>query len=610
MKGFWIAKINVDGVDKPSAHLSFKKGANLLTGPSDTGKSYVFHVMNYTLGRSSEPPTEIPEANGYDNFTLKIVAFETDIEYTINRKISSSKIIVSTNNEEDRIYTTKGKANTVGHISSFFLPLCGLENKVLLKSKINGTKNNLTFTRVNQLTFISEERIVTRNSPFYFTGQFNNQILEQSLLSTLIDGEDFSSVETQEDNSTKKTRMSGKIDFIDSQLSRLSNEREEVIESQISLGHGFDELQREFLNQRLTEQIAELNNYEVRMEELKSVLHIALKEKIYHQELIDRFRILERQYESDSSRLEFIDEAENLSSQLPSTFCPFCNSEISESHETHEGEQVDFKKSIFAELEKIKSKLVDLQSSIKNSKTKLLTAETRITNSNNELVELQKQSDEFKPQIDELKYSLQSIIDFEASENRRKFIEAEIDKISGDKHLLLNTKNEKKVAEVVNLCDFDILEKLSKRIQDRLTSWNFLNKPHVTFNSQFNVFDIIISYQKRGSFGKGRRAISYTACILGLLDYLLEENKPFSNLIVIDSALTTFKDKNNGESKSTFLPLEKEFFKDLANTREDCQIILIDNKETETEININMIEFTQDRTIGRYGFFPVKSETV
>lgn len=605
MKGFWIAKINVDGRDKPTAELSFQKGANLLTGPSDTGKSYVFHVMNYTLGRSTEPPTEIPEANGYDSFTLTIVTFETNKEYTINRKINSSKIIVSSKNEEDKIYTTKGEANKVGHISSFFLPICGLENKILLKSKSKGTKNNLTFTRINQLTFISEERVVTRKSPFYFTGQYSNQILEQSLLSTLMEGEDFSQVETQEDAAKKKTRTSGKIDFIDFQLSRFSNEREEVIESQISLGHGFEALQRELLNQRLKEQIDQLTYFNIRIEELKSILNTTVEEKIYHNELIDRFNILRRQYESDLGRLKFIDEAENLSSQLPSTFCPFCNSEISESHHTHESEKEEFRKSILAELNKVTSKLSDLKLSIQNSNSKVKNAETTISKCNEELILLQNQSDQFKPEIEELKYSLQSIIDFESSENRRKFIEAEIDKLSKDKHDLLNLTKETKVAEVVNLCDFDMLDELANKIQTRLTNWNFLIKPYVTFNSQFDVFDIIISYQQRGSFGKGRRAISYTACILGLLDYLLEKSKPFSNLVVIDSALTTFKDKANGESKSTFLQLEKEFFIDLAKTNDDCQIILIDNKESETETNINMIEFTQDKQIGRYGFFPV-----
>ncbi len=90
MKGFWIYKITASGEEKKDSSITLKKGANIITGPSDTGKSYLFSVINFVLGRTS-PPKDIPEGINYDVFTIDIESFETNDKYRLQRKLGKKQ---------------------------------------------------------------------------------------------------------------------------------------------------------------------------------------------------------------------------------------------------------------------------------------------------------------------------------------------------------------------------------------------------------------------------------------------------------------------------------------------------------------------------------------
>lgn len=167
--------------------------------------------------------------------------------------------------------------------------------------------------------------------------------------------------------------------------------------------------------------------------------------------------------------------------------------------------------------------------------------------------------------------------------------------------------------ESIDLLPFSVLSELSDKIQKRLSTWNY--EPYVTvvFNDHYQTFDIVINGKSRKSFGKGKRGISFTACLFGLLDYCREKERAFSNLLVLDSPITTFEEKKNtGTAEMDTLRPEvlKAFFADLANLPANSQIILFDNKQPDsTTLNaisesVFVQEFTGNEEIGRYGFFP------
>ena len=64
-----LKKLIVSGVGKKDAILEFREGLNVITGDSDTGKTYAFQCLNYILGGEKEPKA-IPEAKDYEKISL------------------------------------------------------------------------------------------------------------------------------------------------------------------------------------------------------------------------------------------------------------------------------------------------------------------------------------------------------------------------------------------------------------------------------------------------------------------------------------------------------------------------------------------------------------
>ena len=55
MKRMTLKKLELFGTGKKDAVLLFHKGLNVITGDSDTGKTYAFQCLNYMLGAEKKP---------------------------------------------------------------------------------------------------------------------------------------------------------------------------------------------------------------------------------------------------------------------------------------------------------------------------------------------------------------------------------------------------------------------------------------------------------------------------------------------------------------------------------------------------------------------------
>jgi len=222
MSGFYISKLRVAS-ESTHAELSFVRGANLITGASDTGKSYVFSALNHVLGRS-EPPRPVIESTGFTELYLEIGLFSNDSKITLHRTINSTAISVwraelsNLSGAAVERYTTSGSIDNVKHISYFLLSLMGLEGRRLLFNKTKGVTRNLSIKNITGLTFVSETDIIKEGSPFYYTEQFTDRTLQQSLVSLIMTGNDYSDVVEAEDQSKKESRIGGKLEFIDHQI--------------------------------------------------------------------------------------------------------------------------------------------------------------------------------------------------------------------------------------------------------------------------------------------------------------------------------------------------------------------------------------------------------
>ena len=80
--GFRLSRLIVAGQGLPDADIPFERGFNVLTGPSNTGKSFIVECIDYMLGADERPGEDIQESKGYDTVFLEL-STPADTVYTL-----------------------------------------------------------------------------------------------------------------------------------------------------------------------------------------------------------------------------------------------------------------------------------------------------------------------------------------------------------------------------------------------------------------------------------------------------------------------------------------------------------------------------------------------
>lgn len=615
--GFYISKLHVTGLNSKPAKLEFSKGFNVVSGLSDTGKSYIFACINFMLG-GGEPPKNIPESVGYSEVYLEIKTF-TNETYTLNRKIKGGNFNLKevaidkflTHGISKELKSQHSNTNA-DNISSFLLSLSGFGETYVRKDKQNA-KRELSFRDIAKLTLIDEERIITEKSPVY-SGQYTIQTQEQSVLEILLTGKDARDLEQIEDIKVFTSRIKGKIEFADTLINELSQriseiESEKPIVKELQLQKRIDEL-----SIVLSDSSAQLEELGIKKQKIYNKINSIESKNLLQDELSNRFLLLKEHYLSDINRLEFITEGEEFFSQLTAVKCPLCGGDMDKEHYDciiEEGEKSSkVMNSIGVELDKIRIKLSDLESTLKQleiekeERASALLGLTRLFT----IVDL-----EIKNKIEPIKSSTKKEVDFLITElslfKEKDVLKEQLDNYFVQKSILEKELAQKpKLGEQTDGIKYSVFKDFCTSIEGVLKDWKYPNISSVNFDSSYKTYDIVINNKNRKSHGKGIRAITYTSFVLGLMDYCISKNLPFSRTVILDSPLTTYQGK---ETKDKTVEIAKDmedaFFNNLSSIKPNRQIIILDNKDPNDKIisQINYIHFTGDKMNGRQGFFPV-----
>ena len=141
----YIESVIVSGPERRDASVYFTKGANVVQGGSNTGKSYIVQCIKFALG-SNTPPKSIDESQGYTTVKVKFVN-EDQSSFTIERELSASS--------KPTFYDEEGKVQVLGvkhnptkmnSISNQILDRLGLNGKLLLKGTTSLNKLYLSAT--------------------------------------------------------------------------------------------------------------------------------------------------------------------------------------------------------------------------------------------------------------------------------------------------------------------------------------------------------------------------------------------------------------------------------------------------------------------------------
>ena len=69
-KGFYIKSVVAKGELVQDSQINFVKGCNVVYGPSDTGKTSLYSVIEFLLGKSSNP-------NSFKSKSIRIPSFSS-----------------------------------------------------------------------------------------------------------------------------------------------------------------------------------------------------------------------------------------------------------------------------------------------------------------------------------------------------------------------------------------------------------------------------------------------------------------------------------------------------------------------------------------------------
>ncbi len=374
-------------------------------------------------------------------------------------------------------------------------------------------------------------------------------------------------------------------------------------------GTSIDELDKRI--EELQTVIDEKKEYLLSKEEEYCLLIKRLKEADYEKQRISdnvcKFHLLMENYKSDIERLDFIEEAHNVTEQLLDVECPVCHAISKGVIDAKQKELCH--KAFLAEKRKTKILMADLGATLENAeinKTNIEIENDKLLEDINRLVNDMNES--LRPVIDSKLEEIRDLLEkrelwsvMYANDSKIKKYEDRISELESNREKVTNKSkgNIKDISE-------EKLVQFSEIVKKMLVSWNFIEeKSDVVFNKENK--DFCIDGKRKELFGKGARAIINSAFLIGLMEYCYDNRLCHPGIVILDTPLTTFREKDadtDEKDESVGKDIKMAVYDNLATTCKDYQVIIFENEEPTKDLKnkINYIHFTGNDNVDRQGF--------
>lgn len=615
--GFWLTRVRVSGPNVPDAEVSFGRGLNVISGPSNTGKTYIAQCINFALGSSSSPK-DIPEAVPYDTVSVSITDLTQARHFLLERSLRGGEVRLIENglpneNPGVRVLGAKHQEGRDDTLSHFLLTLSDLAGRRVCRNK-KGTTRDLSFRDIAHLILVGEEEVIRERSPA-LSGQFVNDTVEKSVFRLLLTGIDDSSVVQREDQRVASTQRETRTEVLTELRAKVESQLEELTIEGTTRGLIEEQVERldALFNQASDLLAAEketVTAIEERRRDALQSLRQAQSRLDVLVELQRRFSLLREQYSSDLRRLEAISEAGIRLDQMKEERCPLCGA-LPENHDrTHgnPGASPDaVARACRAEADKTRASLRDLQSTLQDNSAEIEVLEAQRARWKTELetVGTEVQS-RMQPRLQE---ALQRLRDSQVERDRYRRVLDLHDQIRQIDELLSTSGHDsspKDSGSVTSSISASAAEDFSKEVEFLLRDWSFPELDRVTFNE--TTYDLVISGRPRSSHGKGVRAVTHAAFTLGLLRYCANQEKPHPGLVLIDSPLVVYRQPDAADHElASVSNLKDAFYRSSARHFENVQVLILENEDPPEDLGdrATVIRFT-GTSAGRKGFIPAK----
>lgn len=608
------------GPMKEPAEIKFGSGLNLIYGPSNTGKSSVLDGIDFMLG-AEKPLKELPEHEGYDQVYLG-VEFSDSERFTFVRSIEGGDFECFEGLHKSKpqdvkpiILRPKTETKKIRSISSFILEKVNLSNKKLKKNAQNGLVS-LTLRNSLDLAIINEANIQKESSP-YISTQYTKITEHKSRLKFILTGVDDSSLLPAEVEKKSLSRAA-KIEVLKELIEEQGNSLGDIssLESSLTeLREQDDRLSKTIVEERSTLDANEeiYNNLVNNRAALREQLELKNKRINEIIEMLSRFKLLQKQYTSDISRLESIAETGVLLEALPSEKCPTCGRHISDD-EIHQNCDADIKDIISAatsEKSKIEGLYEELQFTVNNLNSELELINDQLPDISKRISSIAKELAIVNPELVDRRTNYSELFNIKSKIYTSIEQHEQLILLTKKKEELESSapkKESKDKDESERTLPTSALFKLSESVKHLLQEWNLPNSSDVHFDKETD--DFVINGKHRISNGKGYRAITHAAATLGLMKYTEDNEFPHLGFSILDSPLLAYEEPDNEEDDLSGTDVNIKFFDSLAAWKSK-QIIVFENKKSipgKYCSGEQVVQFTKKNS-GRYGFFPTKPKS-
>lgn len=599
-----IRRIAFTGPQKRS-EVTFSNGVNVVSGASETGKSFLAESIDFMLGGSELK--EIPERAPYGEIQLDIDDTASEKKWRFYRSTSGGDFkIQNLLHGESETLKKDHTHDKIDNMSGFLLDKIGLLGKRILRSKKKGTTQSLSFRNIARLVIVQEGEIQQTGSPFW-SGQYILKTPELATIKLLLTGVDDSKVVESTVNGTDRTE---KIELIDEFIVDLQEEITDIDEDVPELKKQMIQLEEiiEKSRETLNKVQAQLDSLLIKRRRLANS-RIKLQERLDEiSDLLSRFDLLMEHYSVDIERLTAIQESGAMFAHVESVTCPLCGAppEAQEHDAACDGDVGAIVKAAAAEIKKIerlrdelKGTINDLNSEADSRKQDLLKKIEAINIIENKIQETA------GPTVNEERESYSELIEKRTEVQKSLDLYARIKKLETRKKTLEKNENEDAPSDTIasGLPD-SIAHDFSLRVSKLLKAWDFPGDCHVHFDKAST--DFVIDGKPRGSRGKGLRAITHAAVTIALLEYCQENDLPHPGFILLDSPLLAyFKPEGDEDQQLQGTNLKELFYSYLIKHHSsDSQVIIVENLRPPDSVldQINMTVFTGNPDEGREGF--------
>lgn len=635
-----VSEIRLTGTRRTDALVRFEPGPNVITGDSDTGKSYLLRLVDYVLG-AEEMKKVIEEAAGYETAWVEF-ANEEGATLTLERHLTGGDVrahsrpiaairsavvgignkpedILDPNESEVLAWKRDGQPEK-RDITSRLFPFFGMSDNVRVRKNADGQQQRLTIRTLLPTFVVDEESIITEDSAI-LRGSFGDTA-EKRMFSFLLTGRDDKNIVARDPQKMVSAKIQAQRDLVVELLEPLKarlkgleeKEEEESVERldgtiddlSNALAHNSDERNR--LRQRRNQHYHDLIRAETQISAVDAML--------------TRYALLDERYSSDLERLDFISESSHYYDGLQDSMCPMCGQAlegVAHEHEKATGLSFNAEEvylSAVAEAAKIRGLQTDLKSAITDLKRRGEQWRDHKKASSDALVDIDRRLDtELAPARRSTRNTLNELVARRVEMETVRGDRMEAARLETLKDKLERELSQPAARQVWAPLDPKAVTDFCKEIEAVLREWSWKEDVRVEFEE--TRYDIKVDGKPRRSHGKGFRAVIHAAFSVGLLRFCHAKRRPHPGFVILDSPLTTVKQRRGeakvelAESDSIAPGIEQSFWKSISEIDPSIQIIVLDNKEPPPHLfdmlNVQLFAGPSAEEGEREGFIPTRA---